>query len=56
MATIKYHNVGIRALAACVPQKVVSNKDLGYLIPEEEIEKTIREKEEEINKLKSHRL
>jgi 3-oxoacyl-[acyl-carrier-protein] synthase-3 len=41
MATIKYHNVGIRALAACVPQKVVSNKDLGYLIPEEEIEKTI---------------
>ena len=41
MATIKYHNVGIRAMSACVPKKVVSNRDLEYLIPEEEIEKTI---------------
>ncbi len=41
MATIKYHNVGIRAMSACVPSKVYSNRDLGYLIPEEEIEKTI---------------
>lgn len=41
MAIIKYHNVGISAMSACVPSKVVSNRDLGYLIPEEEIEKTI---------------
>lgn len=41
MAFITYNQVGIRAMAACVPPKVVSNKELGYLIPEEEIEKTI---------------
>jgi len=41
MAKITYHGVGIRALSACVPSEVVYNKDLGYLIPEEEIEKTI---------------
>ena len=42
MATIRYKNVGIRAMSACVPKNVVYNKDLGYLIPEEEIEKTIQ--------------
>ena len=41
MAVIKFRNVGIRAMSACVPSKVVSNRDLGYLIPESEIEKTI---------------
>lgn len=41
MAIIRYNHVGIRAMSACVPKKVVSNRDLGYLIPEEEIEKTI---------------
>jgi len=41
MATITFNNVGISAIAACVPPKKVFNKDLGYLIPEEEIEKTI---------------
>ena len=41
MATIRYEGVGIRAMSACVPRQVVSNKDLGYLIAEEEIEKTI---------------
>lgn len=41
MATIKFHNVGIKAMSACVPKEVFCNKDLGYLIPEEEIEKTI---------------
>ncbi|MBR5736521.1 MAG: ketoacyl-ACP synthase III [Bacteroidales bacterium] len=41
MATIRYTNVGIRAMSACVPQGVFHNKDLGYLIPEEEIQKTI---------------
>lgn len=41
MATIRFKNVGITAMSACVPSKVVSNRDLGYLIPEDEIEKTI---------------
>jgi 3-oxoacyl-[acyl-carrier-protein] synthase-3 len=41
MAIIRNTGVGIKALAACVPAKKVYNKDLGYLIPEEEIEKTI---------------
>ncbi|MDR1803721.1 MAG: ketoacyl-ACP synthase III [Treponema sp.] len=41
MAFITYNNVGIRAVSACVPSKIIYNKDLGYLIPEEEIEKTI---------------
>ena len=41
MAIVRYNNVGIRAISACVPKSVVSNRDLGYLIPEEEIEKTI---------------
>ena len=41
MAIIKFHNVGIRAISACVPSKIVSNRDLGYLIPESDIEKTI---------------
>ena len=41
MATIRYNNVGIRAMSACVPKGVVYNKDLGYLIPKEEIQKTI---------------
>lgn len=41
MATIRYNNVGIRAMAACVPKGIAYNKDLGYLIPEVEIQKTI---------------
>ena len=41
MAKITFHGVGIKALSACVPAEVVHNRDLGYLIPEEEIEKTI---------------
>ena len=41
MAIIRYNKVGITAMTACVPSKVVSNRDLGYLIPEDEIEKTI---------------
>ncbi len=42
MAIIKYKNVGITAMSGCVPKKIVSNRDLGYLIPEDEIEKTIQ--------------
>ena len=41
MAKLTFHGVGITAMSACVPQEVVFNKDLGYLIPEEEIDKTI---------------
>jgi len=41
MATIRYSNVGIVAMSACVPRDVVSNRNLGYLIPKDEIEKTI---------------
>ncbi|WP_297830168.1 ketoacyl-ACP synthase III [uncultured Rikenella sp.] len=41
MAQIKFQNIGIRAVAACVPQNISYNKDLGYLIPEDEIDKTI---------------
>jgi len=43
MAVITYHNVGITAMSACVPSKIVYNRDLGYLIPEDEIEKTIKD-------------
>lgn len=41
MAKITFQGVGITALSACVPKEVYHNKDLGYLIPQEEIEKTI---------------
>ena len=41
MADLFYLGVGIHSIAACVPSKVESNEDLGYLIPKEEIEKTI---------------
>lgn len=41
MANITFNAVGIRALSACVPHDIVYNRDLGYLIPEEEIEKVI---------------
>lgn len=41
MAIIKYSNVGIKAIAGCVPRQIVRNADLGYLIPEGEIQKTI---------------
>lgn len=41
MATIRYKGVTIKAISACVPKKVSKNCDLGYLIPEEDIQKTI---------------
>lgn len=42
MATIKYKGVGITAMSACVPKKIVYNKDLTDLLPKEELEKTIK--------------
>lgn len=41
MAIIRYNNVGIKAISACVPQKVMRNADLTYLIPDSEIVKTM---------------
>ena len=42
MAILKYNNIGISAIAACVPEKVEYNKDLGYMMNEEEIQKAIQ--------------
>lgn len=41
MATIRYNNVGIKAISACVPHHVMYNTDLTHLIPQEEIVKII---------------
>jgi len=41
MATIKFNNVGIRAIAACVPKKISSNYDLINIMPDEDVEKTV---------------
>lgn len=41
MATIRYKGVGIRAVAACVPKRVMRNEDLTDLMSPEEIGKTI---------------
>ncbi len=41
MATIKFSNVGIRAISACVPKNISDNKTLVSLLPEEEVQKTI---------------
>ena len=43
MAVIKYNNVGLTAISACVPPKVFSNHDLGYMLPEDTIEKNLDE-------------
>lgn len=41
MAILKYNNIGIRAVSACVPKKIEYNRDLGYMMSEEEIDKAI---------------
>lgn len=41
MALIRFQNVGIKAISACVPRKIMKNSDLSYLMPEEEIQKVI---------------
>lgn len=41
MATLQFQNIGIRAIAACVPEKIERNADLGYFMSEEEIHKAI---------------
>lgn len=41
MALIKFNNVGIRGIAACVPKNISRNSELIDLIPANEIEKVI---------------
>lgn len=41
MADLRFDRVGIHSIAACVPSKTEFNKDLGFLIPEEDLAKTI---------------
>lgn len=41
MATIKYKNVGIKAIAACVPSNIVRNEELVSIMPEDEVRKMI---------------
>lgn len=41
MAIITYHNVGIKAMTACVPSTVAYNRDLGHLMSQEEVDKMI---------------
>lgn len=41
MATLKFENIGISAIAACVPQQIERNADLGYFMSEEDIQKAI---------------
>lgn len=41
MAIIKYNNIGISAISACVPKHIEYNKDLGYFMAEEDIQKAI---------------
>lgn len=42
MAVLRFKNVGIRAMAACVPSNIVSNESLREIMPEEEVQKVIK--------------
>lgn len=41
MADLRFKGVGIHSIAACVPSRVETNESLEYLIPREDLEKTI---------------
>ena len=41
MAILKYTDVGIHSVSACVPKQVVRNSELDYLISKEDLDKTI---------------
>ena len=41
MATITYHNVGIKAMSACVPPRIAYNRDLNAIMEQEEVDKMI---------------
>ena len=42
MAVLKFNNVGMSAIAACVPPKIYYNKDLNQIMPQEEVDKLIK--------------
>ena len=42
MALLRFNNVGMTAIAACVPPKIYDNRNLKDIIPEEEVEKLIK--------------
>lgn len=42
MAILKYANIGIRAISACVPSNIEYNKDLDYFMSEKDIQKAIK--------------
>lgn len=42
MAILKYNNVGIRAISACVPSNVYHNRDLISLMSQEDVDKLIK--------------
>lgn len=42
MAILRYKNIGISAISACVPKNIEYNKDLGYFMSEDEIQKAIQ--------------
>lgn len=42
MAVMRFKNVGMTAIAGCVPAKVVSNNDLGYMMSDEAIDRVIK--------------
>ena len=42
MAILRYNEIGIAAMAACVPPIIESNRDLSYFMSEEEIQKAIQ--------------
>ncbi len=41
MAVLRFNKVGITAISACVPKNVISNYDLGYMMPKETIIKMV---------------
>ena len=41
MANLRFNEVGIKAIAACVPSNIEKNESLDYLIPRDDLEKTI---------------
>jgi len=41
MATIRFKNVGLTAISACVPKKIISNYDLEYMMSKETVEKLV---------------
>ena len=41
MADLRFKGVGVHSIAACVPSRIEKNDSLEYLIPREDLEKTI---------------